>query len=62
MKILPYLRYSNFTVTVRLNPFSWDFIPYFGIHNIWPWPDNSDNYALSWLFLSFGLSIDDGSW
>jgi hypothetical protein len=60
--ILSYLKYSNVTISVRLNPFSWSWLPYFGIYKDDVWPDNRKSLTFCWLGVRLVVSLDDGSW
>jgi hypothetical protein len=60
--IVSYLRYSNVTISFRLNPFTWSWLPYFGLYKDNTWPSNSKSLTFCWLSVRLVVSLDNGSW
>jgi hypothetical protein len=61
--MLKWLRYSGASVAVTVNPLHWAWMPQAGraFADEWAGP-NERNYYARFLFVTFRLWIDDGSW
>ena len=57
--ILNYLKYSGASVILTINPLHWRIIPFYGRSHEW---GEENTHAISWLFLTIRVWIDDGSW
>ena len=60
-RIINYLKYSGASIIITVNPLHWAWIPVFrrGSNEIW---DYAETWAISFLFLTFRIWIDDGKW
>ena len=57
-----WLRYSGVSVIIALNPLWWRVLPWLRREvNEWAGPKER-TWSVSWLFLTVGIWIDDGSW
>lgn len=61
-EIISYIRHSNAVISIRLNPFTWNWLPHFGLYNDDTWPNNSKNLTFSWLGVRLVVSLDNGTW
>jgi hypothetical protein len=62
-KIHNYLRYSSIKISFQFNPFQWRWIPYFDSGKSNEWPDENAFFINAyWIFLSFRVYLDDGTW
>jgi hypothetical protein len=57
--MLDYLKHSDLTFKVNLNPYNWTLIPQY--HRGKTVYDEND-FVVRFLFLSIKLTLDDGSW
>jgi hypothetical protein len=57
--ILNYLKYSGASVILTVNPFHWRIIPMYVKNQEW---GEENTHAVSWLFLTVRVWLDDGSW
>lgn len=58
-KILNYLYYSGFNVTIKLNPFHWRLnFAYKKTNDVW----EQDTLVIELLPITIRIWIDDGSW
>ena len=61
--LMAWLRYSGFSVIIVGNPCHWSLWPWARRepNDGWPSP-NERTWSVGWLFLTFRMWIDDGSW
>lgn len=61
--LVNWLRYSGASVTVTINPWHWRLVPWAqtGTLDVWAGP-RERSCAVSWLFLTLRIWLDDGSW
>jgi len=63
MQIKNWLRYSGGCIVLTLNPCHWRLLPWVRDEKTNEWPDERVwAYAVTWLFLTVRVWIDDGSW
>jgi len=60
--IFNYIRYTNVTAILFLNPFSWKYFPTISTTSSREWYSPKFQLTLSWLFVKVAICIDDGSW
>lgn len=58
-----WLKYSGASIVITLNPVHWRMIPWARDETTNEWPnENIYAYAVTWLFLTIRVWVDDGSW
>jgi hypothetical protein len=58
-----WLKYSGGSIIFSLNPMHWRLTPWAKDEKINEWPDDRVwAYAVTWLFLTVRVWIDDGRW
>jgi len=57
--IINYLKYSGVSVIFTFNPLHWRIIPMYVKNQEW---GEENTHAVSWLFLTIRVWLDDGSW
>lgn len=62
-RYLKWFRYSGATVSARINPWHWNWVPKAGreFQDGWAGP-NEHTWFVSWIFLTVRVWVDDGSW
>lgn len=62
-RYLKWLRYSGATLSLRVNPCHWNFVPRFSreLNDGWLGP-NERTWSVSWIFVTVRIWVDDGSW
>jgi hypothetical protein len=58
-----WLKYSGASIIFSLNPLHWRYIPWIRDEKTNEWPDERVwAHAVTWLFLTIRVWVDDGRW
>ena len=61
--MVKYIKYSGGCIVITLNPWHWRLMPWARDEKSNEWPDERVwAYAVTWLFLTVRVWIDDGNW